>query len=258
MYSPTIMNTTPDTDFSLRKRQSLPEELAEVIIRRIEAGEFKPGDVLPSEQALADTFKVSRTVVREALARLKYEGLVQSKRGSGPIVCNNGAQKNFSINVEGLSRDELLRFMEFRVIMEGESAALAALRRSEEQITLLSAYLDQMQQAIENNNSGTEPDYLFHCLIADSGRNEYLGEFAKFLSAKIWLGVYRARWLSNQVRDQAQAVLEEHRAIFLAIKAEDPQGARAAAQRHLLNSAARQGLVMDTRSLSANGALSAP
>ena len=245
------MKNAPDIDFSLRKRQSLPEELAEIIIRRIEAGEFKPGDVLPPEQALADTFKVSRTVVREALARLKYEGLIQSKRGSGPIVCSNGAQKNFSINVEGLSPQEMIRFMEFRIIMEGESAALAAVRRSKKQITLLNGYLDQMQQAIESKTSGTEPDYLFHCLIADSGGNEYLGEFAKFLSAKIWLGVYRARWLSNQLRDQAEAVLEEHRAIFLAIKTEDPHSARMAAQQHLLNSAARQGLAMDTRSLCA-------
>ncbi len=247
-----IMNAALTPDFSLRKRQSLPEELAEVIIRRIEAGEFKPGDVLPPEQALADTFKVSRTVVREALARLKYEGLIQSKRGSGPIVCKAAAPRNFSLNLESLSQDEWLRFIEFRIVMEGEAAAMAAVRRSPQQLGQLAVYLDQMRQAIEDNNSGTEPDYLFHCLIADSGGNEYLGEFAKFISAKIWLGVYRARWLSNQVRDQADLVLEEHRATYLAIEAADPQKAREAAQRHLFNSAARQGLTVDKRFLCHN------
>ena len=244
------MKSTPLPQvFSLGKRQSLPEELAEVITRQIESGEYLPGDVLPSEQTLAESFKVSRTVVREALARLKYEGLIESKRGSGPIVKQAAPERGFMVNVDDLSGDEFRNFMEFRVIVEGEAAAMAAVRRTEEQLEELRTHLEQIHQAVLNRTSGTEPDYLFHRLIADAAGNTYLGDFLKFLSTKIWLGVYRARWKSNQVLEQAEAVFEEHKAIFTAIESGDPRAARAAIQRHLLNSAKRQDVTLDQRFL---------
>lgn len=239
------MSTPSGTGISLGKRQSLPEELAAIMMRRIESGEFQPGDILPSEQSLADMFEVSRTVVREALARLKYEGIIESKRGSGPIVKGTTPERGFTMNVEDLSQGELHDFMEFRIIMEGEAAALAALRRTPEQREQLGRHLADMRRAVDTRQSGNEPDYLFHRLIADCAGNQYLGNFVKFLSAKIWLGVHRARWMSNQQRELADAVYEEHRAVFLAIESGDPHLARAQAQRHLLNSAKRQGLVLD-------------
>lgn len=239
------MKKVPPIGQPLARRQNLPEELAEVIMRRIESGEFLPGDVLPSEQSLADTFKVSRTVVREALARLKYEGIIESKRGSGPIVKSAVMSRGYDLNVDDLTRDELREFLEFRIIMEGEAAALAAHRRTPEQVEQLRIYLNAMAQAIENKTSGTEPDYLFHRLIADSATNSYLGEFVKFISTKMWLGVFHARWRSNQVLEQAEAVYKEHKATFDAIESGDPVEARMAAQHHLLNSALRQGLTID-------------
>lgn len=230
---------------SLGKRQSLPEELAAIMMRRIESGEFHPGDILPSEQNLADMFKVSRTVVREALARLKYEGIIESKRGSGPIVRGATPERGFTMNVEDLSQGELFDFMEFRIIMEGEAAALAARRRSSKHLAQLREHLADMRKAVDNKESGNEPDYLFHQLIADCAGNQYLANFLKFLSAKIWLGVYRARWKSNQLPELADAVYEEHRAVFLAIEASAPHLARAMAQRHIINSAKRQGMEPD-------------
>ena len=235
----------PTFSQALGKRQSLPEELAEVILRRIESGEFHPGDVLPSEQTLAEAFKVSRTVVREALARLKYEGIIESKRGSGPIVRSAVMARGYDFNINDLTKDGQREFIEFRIVMEGEAAAMAAVRRTPEQLEQLRNYLGAMGDAIKNKTSGTEPDYLFHRLIADAAANSYLGEFVKFISTKMWLGVHHARWLSNQSDERAVIVYEEHKATFQAIEAADPQRARAAAQRHLLNSGSRQGLVLN-------------
>ena len=239
------MNTSELADISLGKRQSLPEELAAVIMRRIESGEFRPGDILPSEQNLADMFSVSRTVVREALARLKYEGVVESKRGSGPIVKGPGIDRGFIVNIDGISRQKLVDFFEFRIILEGEAAALAALRRTSNQLAELKMHLEGIQKAVENEESGNEPDFLFHRLIAGCAGNLYLGNFVKFLSAKIWIGVHRARWKSNQNPEMAQLVFAEHEAMLLAIEAGDPHAARAKAQQHLLQSARRQGLAPD-------------
>lgn len=239
------MNLQDTLGISLGKRQSLPEELAAIVMRRIESGEFRPGDILPSEQSLAEMFSVSRTVVREALARLKYEGVIESKRGSGPIVKESAMDRGFIVNIDVHSQQKLLDFFEFRIILEGEAAALAALRRTPEHLTELKKLLEGIRQAVATKGTGNEPDFLFHRLIADCAGNQYLGNFVKFLSAKIWIGVHRARWMSNQNPQMAQIVFEEHQAMYLAIEAGDPHAARAKAQQHLLASARRQGLTPD-------------
>lgn len=243
------MNARNTASLALSKRRGLPEELAAIIISRIEGGDFKLGDVLPSEQALAEIYMVSRTVVREALARLKYEGIITSKRGSGPVVCATSPQKNLSFEVENEDGAPLEDFFEFRMLMEGEAAALAATRHSSEHIEKLKNYLDAMRTAIEENTSGADPDYQFHCLIADASGNEYVSNFTKYLSTKIWRRVYSARGLSNKIRKRAQRVLAEHTAIYDAILSGDPAAARVAAHAHLLCSARRQGISLDVRHL---------
>ena len=247
------------------KRPSLPEELASIILRQIEDGDFKLGEVLPSEQNLAVIFNVSRTVVREALARLKFEGIIQSKRGSGPMVCALPGSKE-SYDLPSVSSDEeRIGIIEFRFILEGECAALAAVRRTEEQLAAMDAYLQEMQQAVTSGTSGLVADYRFHCLLAEAARNEYMSSFVKFLSSKILGGVQGARFLSNQDKQRATVVLAEHRNIHNAITARDGEEARNMARSHMCNSAARQGLkltepmiVFRSRFEEARAALRAP
>ena len=240
--------------FALGKRRGLPEELASIIISRIEGGDFKLGDVLPSEQALADMYKVSRTVVREALARLKYEGIILSKRGSGPVVCSIEPLKGLDVDINTNAEKALSSFFEFRLLMEGEAAALAAIRHSDADAAMLKEYLIQMQKALDEKTSGADPDYRFHGLIADAADNEYIANFTKNLSTKIWMRVYSARGLSNQVKTTAHIVLDEHNSLYEAIIGRDPHRARAAAQTHILCSARRQNIKVDTRHLLLNAA----
>lgn len=235
--------------FALGARRGLPEELASIIISRIEEGDFKIGDVLPSEQTLADMYKVSRTVVREALARLKYEGIILSKPGSGAVVCSASSHKNLGMDINAETEESLASFFEFRLLLEGEAAALAAIRHTDADAAVLKDYLAQMQRALEEKSSGADPDYRFHGLIADVSANGYLGNFTKMLSTKIWMRVYSARGLSNRVSETAYLVLDEHNAMYEAIIARDPHRARAAAQKHILCSARRQKINMDTRHL---------
>ncbi len=230
--------------YELGKRQSLPDELAQIITRQIADGEYAVGEVLPSEQALAEYFKVSRPVVREALARLKYEGLVESKRGSGAIVCQRHAGTGYNLNIDSLSMQELGNFIEFRMIIEGEAAFRAALRRTEEQLALMEKYLNEIEISIQAGGSGTNPDFEFHCLLATASGNPYLADFLRFVAAKLWLGVYQARYLSNQNPEAAKIVLEEHKAVFEAVKAKNADRARLAMQGHLTKSALRQGVTL--------------
>jgi len=224
------------------KRPSLPEELASIILRQIEDGDFKPGDVLPSEQRLTVMFHVSRTVVREALARLKFQGIIRSKRGSGPVVCAlSDSRQGYDLPTVS-SVEERIGILEFRFILEGECAALAALYHTETELAAMRARLLEMQQAIDNGTSGLMADYQFHCLLAEAAHNTYMSDFVSFLSSKILGGVQGARFLSNQDAQRAAAVLAEHRNIYNAIAARNGGEARNMAQTHLYNSAVRQAL----------------
>ena len=224
------------------KRPSLPEEVTTVILRQIEDGDFKLGEVLPSEQSLAVMFNVSRTVVREALARLKSEGVIQSKRGSGPVVCALPNSRGGYDLPDVSSVEERIGVIEFRFILEGEAAAFAALRCTEEQLTAMDIYLRKMREAVENGTSGLMADYQFHCLLAEASHNDYVSSFLKFLSSKILGGVQGARFLSNQDPHVAMKVMDEHRSIYNAILARDGEKARKMARTHLCNSAIRQSL----------------
>ena len=224
------------------KRPSMPEELASIILRQIDAGDFKLGEVLPSEQNLAAMFNVSRTVVREALARLKFEGIIQSKRGSGPMVCAlPGSREKYDLPSVS-SVKERIGVMEFRFILEGECAALAALHRTEEQLTAMNAYLQEMQHAIDSGTSGLVADYRFHCLLAEAAHNNYMSSFIKFLSSKILSGVQNARSLYYQDAQRALAALAEHRDIHDAIAARNGEEARNMTRTHICNSAIWQKL----------------
>ena len=226
----------------IAKRPSLPEELSSVILRQIEAGDFKLGEVLPSEQNLAAMFNVSRTVVREALARLKFEGIIQSKRGSGPVVCTlPGTQGSYDLPSVS-SIEERTGVIEFRFILEGECASLAALRRTEAQLAAMNTYLHEMQQAIASGTSGLVADYRFHCLLAEAAHNNYMSSFIKFLSSKILSGVQDARSLYHQTTQRAAAALAEHRNIYDAIAARNGKEARNMTRAHICNSAAWQKL----------------
>ena len=226
------------------KRPSLPEELASVILRQIEDGDFKLGEVLPSEQNLAVMFNVSRTVVREALARLKFEGIIQSKRGSGPVVCMLPGSRG-GYDLPGASSvEERIGIIEFRFILEGECAALAALYRTEEQLAAMNTCLQKMQQAVESGTSGLMADYQFHSLLAEAAHNNYMSNFIKFLSSKILGGIQRTRFLSNQDLQLAMSVVGEHRDIYNAIAVREEEGGRKMARAHMCKSALRQGLTL--------------
>jgi GntR family transcriptional repressor for pyruvate dehydrogenase complex len=226
----------------ISKRPSMPEELASIILRQIDAGDFKLGEVLPSEQNLAAMFNVSRTVVREALARLKFEGIIHSKRGSGPVVSSlPGSREKYDLP-DVSSAKERIDVMEFRFILEGECAALAALHRTKKQLAAMLVYLQEMQQAIDSGTSGLVADYRFHCVLAEAANNSYMSSFIKFLSSKILSGVQDARSLYDQDAQRAVEALAEHRNIHGAIAARNGEEARDMTRTHICNSAIWQKL----------------
>lgn len=114
-----------------RPSGTLVVQVAEALRRAIQGGEYKPGDKLPSEARLTETHGVSRTVVREAIAALRSDGLVEPKRGAGVFVLEPAATPGLPFqNIDHARISSIIELLELRAAVEVEAAGLAATRRS--------------------------------------------------------------------------------------------------------------------------------
>ncbi len=217
----------------------LSDQLAHWLSAEIRAGRLAAGDKLPTEAALVDQFSVSRTVVREAVSRLKSLGLVDSRQGSGMYVRQAGfSPLNFDAK-SAVSKQAVIQMVEVRRALETEVAGLAALRRSATDIKRIERAIALLDKAVQAGGDGVDEDVQYHRAIAEAARNpfligtlEYLGQFLRGATR-----VTRA----NEARraDFARQVRTEHEKILRAIEAGDGAGARKAAARHMDNAIGR-------------------
>ncbi|MCU0539499.1 MAG: FadR family transcriptional regulator [Desulfobacterales bacterium] len=221
----------------------LPERVAAVIARQIAEGRYRPGAKLPPESRLSEVFGVSRSVVREAISRLKTEGLLDSRQGKGVMVLAPAARTAFRMEaVNRLSQQELAQFYEMRSVVESETAALAARRRNAADLKRLRGCLARMAQAVEEGTDGTGPDVEFHRNLAEASGNRYLKELMEFLNARAGQVIRTARDHSSRSAKLPAQVQREHEEIFEAISAGDAEAARRISRRHLQNAARRLGI----------------
>jgi GntR family transcriptional repressor for pyruvate dehydrogenase complex len=217
---------------------TLSESIYQEIFSLIVSGEYAPGARLPSEQALSQSFGVSRPVVREALARLRDDDLVVSQRGSGSYV--NRRPDNAVLRFTPLSSiSDMQRCFEFRVGVEGEMAYLAASRRSVASLKHIDETLAALDNVLGNEELGVDADFNFHMSIALATGNRFYVDTLERLRDNIATGMNLARNLSL-LRSKARInrVQSEHAAIVEAIRAQKADRARDAMRAHL--SAAKQ------------------
>lgn len=220
--------------------RSRSELLAETLLSKIQKGELQVGDKLPAEQEIARYYGVSRTVVREAVARLKSGGMVESTQGRGAFVIQSRPlqQSNTALLMPRSARG-LIDFLEVRRGIESEMAALAATRRTDEQCAQIEAALVAIDEANLAGRNGVEEDMAFHLAIGAATGNLYWSSFVSFFSEAMQSGIRVTRANEARRKHFAEAVAYEHRQIFDAIQAGDPASARATADAHLVNAAAR-------------------
>jgi GntR family transcriptional repressor for pyruvate dehydrogenase complex len=214
----------------------LSEEVSGDLQRRIARGDLKPGDRLPTEKALGEAFGVSRAVVREAIARLKADGLIETRQGSGAFVVE--APKAINLRFwqgAGPELDELRDIFELRAMVEG---AVAELPRSVATRTTCApwpAHLQAMDEAIQRRD-GTEADDNFHIAMARATHNAYIGRLVEFLG-RHFSDSRKLAWHGHQTpAGLPQEAQREHRALLEAISRGDaearaPLRARAPARR---------------------------
>lgn len=224
----------------LGRAPSLADTLALRLRDEIASGRLQAGERLPTEQQLALTYGVSRPIVREAVGRLKHDGLVLSRQGAGAFVADPGASSVFRLDVADFSdKEDLRHIVELLMAVEASATEQTAERHSEADLVTIRTRLDEMQAAIDRGETGVDEDVAFHRAIVDATGNPYFRDLSEFLDRRVRTFIRTARANSARLVGMAQIVQGEHQAIFDAIAARDPRRARAAAETHLKNAAAR-------------------
>ncbi|ANC05116.1 FadR/GntR family transcriptional regulator [Pseudomonas machongensis] len=218
------------------RTHSRAHDLVSSLTQQLLLGTFKPGDKLPSENTLVREYGVSRTVVREALSKLQAAGLVQARHGIGTFVIERQARSGLRVGPENAA--SVRDLLELRIGLEGQAAALAALRRNDRQLAQMRQALDDYQDLAAAGDSCIEADRRFHLLIAEATGNLYFSE----MMAQLGDGLIPRKRMAQAERAGANlaghAYLAnlEHEAILNAIRRQDPEAARAAICLHLSNS----------------------
>lgn len=223
------------------------EKLIEDLKNRIGSGQLAPGDKLPTEVELVREFGVSRTVVREAIAALAGDGLVQARQGAGVFVLDR-PKDGFAGLLTDLSGrlSAVLNVLEVRMAVEIESAGLAAQRRSAAQEGEIREAFERFNRDLAAGIPTGDADFAFHRSIAEATNNPFYVEILDVLGRRTIPRdlVAMAAPEYVQSRPYLETMQSEHAAILDAIALSDPQAAREAMRRHLLHSQRRYQLLL--------------
>lgn len=222
-------------------RRIRPKKIYEVVtdelVQLIKKGELKPGDRLDSVERLAETYDVSRSAVREALSAMRAMGLIVTQQGEGTFVTQFDAA-NFSLPVTAgllMNKKDIKELYEVRKILEGGSARSAALYHELDDLIPLQAAIDEMKEARNDGAVGEVADMRFHMAIAKATHNEILIQLMTSVSELMLNVLKETRQVLVYTEKKTVSLIEEHQAIFDAIKDRDPDKAYLNMLVHLTN-----------------------
>jgi DNA-binding FadR family transcriptional regulator len=216
------------------KRRKVYEEVAQRLEDMMLSGALRPGDILPSERELMETFGVGRSAIREALFALQRMGLVSIRNGERAYVTKPTPEAVVS-ELSGAVRhllaqpDGARHMQQARALHETSLARYAARHASAEDVARLAAALEKNRLAIGDRQAFTRTDVEFHLVLAEVARNPVL------VSLQVALGEWLAeqRMTSLQVEGADEAAWQAHEAIHRAVAARDPDAAERAMESHL-------------------------
>lgn len=217
-------------------RPKLSARVVAALRAQLVAGEIPAGARLPTEVTLTGRFGVSRTVIREALAVLAADGLVEARQGAGVFAVRHPSAAFGALAAELGSRvSDALNVLEVRLAIEVESAALAALRRNPSQEAAIQEAFFEFERAFRRSEPTGPADFAFHRAIAAATGNPFYVEILDALGQRAIPCDVTSPWSTEltQSHDYQLQLQREHRAILEAISARDADGARAAMRGHL-------------------------
>ena len=222
-------------------RKIEPAKAASAIIHQIEQlilrGVLHPGERLPSERELATRFEVSRPTLRDALAELETRGLVVTRPGAGAFVAQvlGSAFSPPLVKLFSTHDEALFDYLSFRRDLEGLAASRAAEHANETDLEVIRSIFKRMEAAHEKRDPTEEAaiDAEFHLAIVEAAHNVVMLHMMRSMFEMLQAGVFYNRQLLFGKHSTRDHLLEQHRAIFEAIIAQDPEAARSAVEAHL-------------------------
>ena len=222
---------TPQS-FQPLDRRKVYEQVAQQLLGQIGARHLKPGDPLPPERELTESFGVGRSSIREALRMLESQGVITAANGGAFVVAsaanplNSSLQLVFALDGETGIHD----LFELRRIIDCEAAALAATRRTNDHLAQMALAIDEMERALAGHGEAfVLADLRFHLAIAEATGNRlivYAMQAARDVVRRALLSVVK-------VPQSPESAIVEHRTVYEAIRSGDPEWARNAMREHL-------------------------
>lgn len=215
------------------KKEKIFEDIVKQIHKLIKTGAIKTGDKLPPERDLAQSFRVSRTSVREAIRVLESAELVNTRVGDGTYVIANYVEKLTEPLATAMvgGRESLMEIFSVRKMIEPNIAFFVAIRVTADEVLQLKEILNRQKKNISNANFVTQIDASFHLFLAKIAKS---GVFLKVYSTLEEL-INQTREEFLQEGDRPQISVQGHDEIVSAIEKNDPVLAKKAMLRHLSN-----------------------
>jgi GntR family transcriptional regulator, transcriptional repressor for pyruvate dehydrogenase complex len=218
-------------EFEAVRKTKLYEKVAQQIRDLIRDGLLKPGDKLPPERELAETFQVSRSSLRDAIRSLEVMGLVEPRQGEGTIVLDLDA----SALVNPLSsmlqhkRELIGELLDMRRIIEPPLAARAAVHATGEEIAFMEQILERQKEKVERGELAVEEDTEFHYALASAAKNSVVLKVVD-----VFMDLLReSRERSLQVEGRLQKSFLGHKRILSAVRRHEAAAAEVAMRRHI-------------------------
>lgn len=212
------------------ERRTVYELVAERLLEHISQRRLRPGDALPTERELTQVYHVGRSSVREALRMLQSNGLIKPAGKGVFVVAEFANPLNHSLHLLLTLRETDLReLFEVRKILEGETAALAAARRTDEDLAQMERAIAEMVEGLAAQDWYIEADLRFHLTIAAATRNRIAWRMMQAVRDLL----QRALSSIYHIPGSPQRSIEQHRLILDAIARGDAEGARRQMQEHL-------------------------
>lgn len=223
------MNSPPDPRQLVRApRPRLYEQLVEQILAYIEETQLGPGDLLPAERILAEQLGVSRATLAQALVALEVLGIIDVQHGTGAVLVYRPSLATVIRKLRE-HQSRLPEITEARSTLEVKLAALAAERRTTEDLAAIDAALAAMAAEIDGGDRGTHGDELFHQAVTAAAHSPVLGQLMAFIAEM----VLETRIESLGQPGRPEQSLRSHRVIAEAIRSQDAAAAAAAMQSHI-------------------------
>lgn len=218
------------------RSKKIYEEISDILIQQIKAGDLKPGEKLDSVEQLASSFHVSRSAIREALSGLSAVGIVEMRHGEGTFITEFDSSK-FSLPITTAlieKKEDIKELSEVRKVLEVGVASIAAINHEAEDLLPMKKALVAMENAKGKGELGEKADLEFHLAIAKATHNKMLTNLMKSVSGYIVESMRETRRFILYSEERNDMLVQEHRRIYEAIKSRDREKARNAMLDHLI------------------------